>query len=95
MALAQPSQLDPDGAYDWLPPGWALRDDIQLVDLSPGSLVVAAPRPTPRLAREIATLFPDAAIAWRVAPYSRAPEVATEGSELKTGDFQSSAAGAP
>ncbi len=94
VALAQPSQLDPDGAYDWLPPGWALRDDIQLVDLSPGSLVVAAPRPTPRLAREIAALFPDAAIAWRVAPYSRAPEVTADGSELKTGDRQSSAAGA-
>ena len=95
VALAQPSQLDPEGAYDWLPPGWALRDDIQLVDLSPGSLVVAAPRPTPRLAREIAALFPDAAIAWRVAPYSRAPEVEVDGSELKTGDRQSSAAGAP
>jgi bacteriophage N4 adsorption protein B len=95
VALAQPSQLDPDGAYDWLPPGWALRDDIQLVDLSRGSLVVAAPRPTPRLAREIAALFPDAAIAWRVAPYSRAPETVDEESELQTGEFQAPAPGSP
>ena len=56
--------------HDWLPPGWALKDDIQLLDVQPGSLVVAAPHPTPSLAREVASLFPDQAIAWRVAPYS-------------------------
>ena len=56
--------------HDWLPPGWALKDDIQLLDVRPGSLVIAAPHPTPSLAREVASLFPDQAIAWRVAPYS-------------------------
>ncbi|MCP4872870.1 MAG: glycosyl transferase family protein [Proteobacteria bacterium] len=95
VALAQPSTLDPDGAYDWLPPGWALRDDIQLVDLSRGSLVVAAPRPTPRLSRAIAALFPDAAIAWRVAPYSRAPETTSEESESRPGMARDSAPGVP
>lgn len=83
VALAQPSELDPDADYEWLPPGWALRDDIQLLDRSKGAIVVAAPRPTPRLARELAALFPDLAVAWRVAPYSRvleeeaAPEIRT------------------
>jgi adsorption protein B len=85
VALASPSQLDPDAPHEWLPPGWALRDDLQLVELSPGSLVVAAPRPTPRLARAVAALFPDAAIAWRVSPFH--PSERTEGdeSEIQTG----------
>ncbi len=86
VALARPSQIDPEGAYDWLPPGWAVRDDIQLVDLSQGQLVVAAPRPTARLAREIASLFPDAAVAWRVAPYTRAVEVTTDEPDIQTGE---------
>ncbi len=89
VALADPSQLYPEGTHDWLPPGWALRDDLHLIDLSGGSLVVAAPRPTPRLAREVATLFPDTAIAWRVAPYHRPETVSHEDSEYTTGSHQS------
>ncbi|MCO4768503.1 MAG: glycosyl transferase family protein [Deltaproteobacteria bacterium] len=78
VALAGASRVDDQD--DWLPPGWALRGDIQLLDVQPGALVVAAPHPTPSLAREVATLFPDHAIAWRVAPYSRSlQEQAAEG----------------
>jgi hypothetical protein len=70
VALAGASRLD--GADHWLPPGWAHRGDLQLLDMQPGALVIAAPHPTPSLAREVATLFPGHAVAWRVAPYSRA-----------------------
>jgi len=69
VALAGANPLDLD--EEWLPPGWAMKGDIQLLDVQPGALVVAAPHPTPSLAREVAALFPDHAIAWRVAPYSR------------------------
>ena len=70
VALAGPTDDGSSLRHDWLPPGWALKDDIQLLDAQPGSLVIAAPHPTPSLAREVASLFPDQAIAWRVAPYS-------------------------
>jgi len=70
VALAGPTADASGTRHDWLPPGWALKDDIQLLDVQPGSLVVAAPHPTPSLAREVASLFPDQAIAWRVAPFS-------------------------
>ncbi len=80
VALADASRLDFELDNDWLPPGWALRGDIQLLDVQPGALLVAAPHPTPSLAREVASLFPDHAIAWRVAPYSRSlGERAAEG----------------
>ena len=85
VALASPSQLDPDAPHEWLPPGWALRDDVQLVDLSRGSLVVAAPRPTPKLARAVAAVFPDAAIAWRVSPFHQPERTEGDESEIQTG----------
>jgi len=93
VALAQPSQLEAEAEQAWLPPGWALRDDIQLVELSERSLIVAAPRPTPRLARELAALFPDVAIAWRVAPYNAGVEAVVEDREVKRGAPQSVPAG--
>ncbi len=71
LALAGQARLDEDEGNEWLPPGLALREDIQLVDIRPGMLVVAAPKPSPRLTRQVAALFPDVAIAWRVAPYGR------------------------
>jgi hypothetical protein len=71
LALAGQARLDENEGNEWLPPGLALREDIQLVDIRPGMLVVAAPRPSPRLTRQVAALFPDVAIAWRVAPYGR------------------------
>jgi hypothetical protein len=71
LALAGQARLDETEGNEWLPPGLALREDIQLVDIRPGMLVVAAPKPSPRLTRQVAALFPDVAIAWRVAPYGR------------------------
>ena len=47
VALAGPTGDAGAARHDWLPPGWALKDDIQLLDVQPGSLVVAAPHPTP------------------------------------------------
>ncbi len=70
IPVAEASEIDADEPEDWLPPGWAEREDVQLVDLAPTGLLVASPRPTPALAREVAALFPDSAIAWRVAPVS-------------------------
>ncbi len=82
VPLASPAALDELGGHEWLPPGWALRDDLQLLDVRPGNILIAAPRPTPRLACEIATLFPDTAIAWRVAPFHRTLESTREISVL-------------
>ena len=67
--VASAADIDGDEPEDWLPPGWAERADLQLVDLSPGGVTVATTRPSPPLAREIAALFPDTAIVWRVAPF--------------------------
>jgi len=66
--LAGPARIDEEEARGWLPPGWAQERDIQLIDIAPGSLMVAAPRPMPRLTRELVSFFPDAAVCWRVAP---------------------------
>ncbi|MEE2830456.1 MAG: glycosyltransferase family 2 protein, partial [Myxococcota bacterium] len=68
VALATPAQLDSVDDDAWLPPGLVRRGAVRLIDLGADHLVVASARPTARLAREISTLFPDAAIAWRVAP---------------------------
>jgi len=68
IPVAEATDIDADEPEDWLPPGWADRRDVQLVDLAPSGLLIASPRPSPALAREIAALFPDSAIAWRVAP---------------------------
>jgi hypothetical protein len=68
IGLASPDQM---GAFDdaaWLPPGLVRRGDLELIELGSDQLVVSSSRPTARLAREISTLFPDAAIAWRVSP---------------------------
>jgi adsorption protein B len=92
VALARPSQMESDPDHGWLPPGWALQHDIQLLDSSPRGIVVAAPRPTPRLAREVAALFPDVAVAWRVAPYSRAPEQSDVEPSLRTDRHTAAAA---
>ena len=77
--LAGPSRIDEEEARGWLPPGWAMRRDIQLLDMAPGSLLVAAPHPTPRLTRELTALFPDTAICWRVSPFRATPRFAAEG----------------
>jgi len=68
IGLASHDQM---GAFDdaaWLPPGLVRRGDLELIELGSDQLVVSSSRPTARLAREISTLFPDAAIAWRVSP---------------------------
>jgi adsorption protein B len=49
-----------------LPPGMAERHGVHVLHAGPGSLVLAAPRPTPRLAAEMAALFPTLAIVWQV-----------------------------
>ena len=49
-----------------LPPGLAERHGIHVRHSGSGSLVLAAPRPTPALAAELAVLFPAMAIAWQV-----------------------------
>lgn len=84
VALASPHGMEFESNTDWLPPGWALKGDIQLLDLQPDSMVVAAPHPTPSLAREVAALFPDFAIAWRVAPYSQNFDDRVEDSSWQT-----------
>ncbi len=68
IPIAEATEIDADEPEDWLPPGWAQREDVQLVDLAPAGLLLATPHPTPQLARDVASLFPDTAIAWRVAP---------------------------
>ena len=73
VSLAGPSRMDEEEARGWLPPGWASRTDIQLLDASRSSMTVAAPRPTPRLNRELIALFPDVALCWRVAPFRTSP----------------------
>ena len=86
LPLAQQARLDEHEGNEWLPPGWALREDIQLVDLRPGMLVVAAPKPTADLVRRVATLFPDVAVAWRVAPYGRTLMSATTDSSAQAAE---------
>ncbi len=66
--VADPTEIEAEEPEDWLPPGWAEREDVQLIDLAPSGLVLAAPHPSPQLARDVAALFPDSPIAWRVAP---------------------------
>jgi hypothetical protein len=44
----------------------AERHGVHVLGAGPGSLVLAAPRPTPRLAAEMAALFPTLAIVWQV-----------------------------
>jgi adsorption protein B len=68
IALAEPSEMNAFDDEAWLPPGLVRRGDLELIELGSDQLIVASPHPTARLAREISTLFPDAAIAWRVAP---------------------------
>ncbi len=43
-------------------------EGVEVIERDGGAFVLAAPHPSPRLAREVASLFPDAAIAWCVAP---------------------------
>ena len=52
----------------WLPADLISRAVVRLVEYADDQMIVTAPRPTARLARELSTLFPDAAIAWRVSP---------------------------
>ena len=59
---AQPGPWSPDV----LPPGLAHAHGICVRHLGEGSLVLASPSPTPRLAREVARLFPTWAVDWQV-----------------------------
>jgi len=91
MAAASEMQSLEDEA--WLPPGLTRRGDLDLVSLREGSIIVASSHPTARLAREVSTLFPDVAIAWRV---SSAAEFTQEPTELADGvSGEHSALGAP
>jgi adsorption protein B len=49
-----------------LPPELVVAHHIHLYDADARGLVLAAPRPTPRLAHQVAELFIERAIAWRV-----------------------------
>jgi len=54
----------PDGGQ--LPPELVSRHQIRVIDSDARGMVLAAPRPTPLLANQVAELFVDRAIAWRV-----------------------------
>ena len=77
----------------WLPPGLLQRADLRLVEMGNDELVVASSRPTARLAREISTLFPDAAIAWRVASSAEFAQATTDLADALSGEH--SLVGAP
>ena len=69
---------DPNTQYDQTRKGWLSptleSHGIGLIETSAAGLIVAAPRPTPNLARQLADLFPDTPIAWRVSlPLQGAP----------------------
>jgi hypothetical protein len=67
LALVRRRDVKPAAAHPGLlPPGLAERHDIHVDQVGPRLLVLASPRPTPRLAAEIAALFPTVAIAWEV-----------------------------
>ena len=68
VPLSTPSEEPIVGDRDWLPPGLVRRGDLELLRLGQGELTVASSHPTALLARDISTLFPDVAIAWRVSP---------------------------
>lgn len=53
-------------AADVLPPELVCAHHIHVQDADARGLVLAAPRPTPRLAHQVAELFVERAIAWRV-----------------------------
>jgi bacteriophage N4 adsorption protein B len=55
-----------EGRAGLLPPGIAALHGIRVQQAGPGALVMTAPRPTARLAAEVAALFPAMAIAWQV-----------------------------
>jgi hypothetical protein len=79
IGLAAPKEGGAASDTAWLPPGLVNRAGLELVEMGGDHLVVASSRPTARLAREISTLFPDAAIAWRVASSA---EFAQESADL-------------
>ncbi|MFL6829961.1 MAG: hypothetical protein ACJ8D5_04975, partial [Sphingomicrobium sp.] len=54
------------GQDGMLPPSM-VRRGVEVREASPGAFVLAAPRPTPRLARDAARLLPGWRIAWQVA----------------------------
>jgi bacteriophage N4 adsorption protein B len=60
-----------DASGGLLPPGLAQRHGILVRRSGPDELLLAAPRPTPRLAAELAALFPAKAIAWQVLAHGR------------------------
>jgi hypothetical protein len=68
-----------EGRAGLLPPRMAAVHGIRVQQAGPGALVLAAPRPTPRLAAEMASLFPAMAIAWQVlAPPATAAQLRPE-----------------
>jgi adsorption protein B len=56
----------PDAAPDVLPPELVAAHHIRVHDADARGLILAAPRPSPRLAHQVAELFIERAIAWRV-----------------------------
>ncbi len=65
-----------EGRTGLLPPRMAALHGIRVQQAGPRALVLAAPRPTARLAAEMAALFPAMAIAWQVlAPAGSAAQV--------------------
>ena len=68
LPLATAGERQALATVGWLPEDLVSRADVRLVEYADDQMVLTAPRPTARLARELSTLFPDAAIAWRVSP---------------------------
>jgi adsorption protein B len=63
------------GLLSWplLPPDLHGADPVYIRALGPRTLVLATPRPSPRLHRAVATLYPTWAVAWEVALPDLAP----------------------
>ena len=91
--LAAAAESGAERDTSWLPPDLVQRADVELIDLGADQLVVASSRPTAHLVWEISTLFPDAAIAWRVTPGADFAQESPELADAVTGEH--SLMGAP
>lgn len=91
--LAAADEAGAERDTSWLPPELVQRADVELIDLGADQLVVASSRPTAHLVWEISTLFPDAAIAWRVTAGAEFTQESTDLADAVTGEH--SLMGAP
>ncbi len=86
IPIASLAQMPAQQPHAWLPSAITNLGPIAMVDSHSGSVVIASQRPSPTLARKIARLLPDTAIAWRVL----LEPVATAGPEQAADDPEAS-----